>query len=143
MTKIAPRAKPTPAELNILRLLWSIGPATAKQVHEAAQKERPEIAYAAVLRLLQVMHSKGHLSRDESEKAHVYTAIEEQDHLQTNLLKDLIQKAFSGSAKALVLAALKTHVSAKERAEIQRFLDDDETPAPTSASSKKSKGERS
>lgn len=142
MTKAAPRAKPTPAELNMLRLLWSIGPATAKQVHEAAQKERPEIAYAAVLRMLQVMHSKGHLSRDESEKAHVYTAIEEQDHLQTNLLKDLIQKAFSGSAKALVLAALKTHVSAKERAEIQRFLDDDEAPTTSQTPSKKSKGER-
>lgn len=143
MTKTAPRPKPTPAELNMLRLLWNIGPATAKQVHEAAQKERPDIAYAAVLRLLQVMHNKGHLSRDESEKAHVYAAIEEQDHLQTNLLKDLIQKAFSGSAKALVLAALKTHVSAKERAEIQRFLDEDETPNPTPAPSKKSKGERS
>ena len=143
MTKTAPRPKPTPAELNLLRLLWSIGPATAKQVHEAAQKERPDIAYAAVLRMLQVMHSKGHLSRDESEKAHVYTAIEEQDHLQTNLLKELIQKAFSGSAKALVLAALKTHVSAKERAEIQRFLDDEETLTPPPASSKKSKGERS
>lgn len=149
MTKPTPRPKPTPAELNMLRLLWSIGPATAKQVHEAAQKERPEVAYAAVLRLLQVMHSKGHLSRDESEKAHVYTAIEEQDHLQTNLLKDLIQKAFSGSAKALVLAALKTHVSDKERAEIQRFLDDSEEQASASIAPnstkavKKNKGDRS
>lgn len=114
--------KPTAAEMELMRLLWVLGPATAKQVHEAAMKERPEIAYASVLRMLQVMHSKGQLRRDESQKAHVYAAVEEQDTLQTNLVKDLIQKAFSGSAKALVLAALRSHVSKEEREEIQKFL---------------------
>ncbi|GGW99318.1 hypothetical protein GCM10011282_01390 [Undibacterium macrobrachii] len=109
-----------------MRLLWVLGPATAKQVHEAAMKERPEIAYASVLRMLQVMHSKGQLRRDESQKAHVYAAVEEQDTLQTNLVKDLIQKAFSGSAKALVLAALRSHVSKEEREEIQKFLHGDD-----------------
>jgi predicted transcriptional regulator len=72
------------------------------------------------------MHSKGQLQRDESQKAHVYAAVEEQDALQTNLIKDLIQKAFSGSAKALVLAALRTQVSKEEREEIQKFLHGDE-----------------
>ncbi|MBC3809452.1 BlaI/MecI/CopY family transcriptional regulator [Undibacterium seohonense] len=118
--------KPTRAEMELMRLLWVLGPATAKQVHEAAQKERSEIAYASVLRMLQVMHSKGQLRRDESQKAHVYAAVEEQDALQTNLVKDLIQKAFSGSAKALVLAALRSHVSKEEREEIQKFLHGDE-----------------
>ncbi len=118
--------KPTAAEMELMRLLWVLGPATAKQVHEAALKERPEIAYASVLRMLQVMHSKGQLQRDESQKAHVYAAVEEQDTLQTNLIKDLIQKAFSGSAKALVLAALRTQVSKEEREEIQKFLHGDE-----------------
>nr|WP_315481141.1 BlaI/MecI/CopY family transcriptional regulator [uncultured Undibacterium sp.] len=118
--------KPTAAEMELMRLLWVLGPATAKQVHEAALKERPEIAYASVLRMLQVMHSKGQLQRDESQKAHVYAAVEEQDTLQTNLVKDLIQKAFSGSAKALVLAALRSHVSKEEREEIQKFLHGDE-----------------
>ncbi len=118
--------KPTSAEMELMRLLWVLGPATAKQVHEAALKERPEIAYASVLRMLQVMHSKGQLQRDESQKAHVYAAVEEQDALQTNLIKDLIQKAFSGSAKALVLAALRTQVSKEEREEIQKFLHGDE-----------------
>lgn len=89
-------------------------------------KERPEIAYASVLRMLQVMHSKGQLRRDESQRAHVYAVVEEQDTLQTNLVKDLIQKAFSGSAKALVLAALRTHVSKEERKEIQQFLHGDD-----------------
>ncbi|MBY0574389.1 MAG: BlaI/MecI/CopY family transcriptional regulator, partial [Undibacterium sp.] len=117
--------KPTAAEMELLRLIWSIGPSTAKQVHEAAMQERPEIAYASVLRMLQVMHGKGQLSRDESQRAHIYSAAEEQDLLQTNMVKDLIHKAFSGSAKALVLAALRSHVSKEERAEIQAFLHDD------------------
>jgi predicted transcriptional regulator len=116
------KPKPTAAEMEIFKLLWVLGPATAKQVHEAGVKERPELAYASVLRMLQVMHSKGLLNRDESQRAHVYSAVEAQDDLQTNLVKDLIHKAFSGSAKALVLAALRTHVSKEERAEIQKFL---------------------
>lgn len=116
--------KPTAAELEMLRLLFALGPATAKQVHAAALDTRPDMNYATVLRLLQVMHTKGLLKRDESQRAHVYAPLQEQDAIQTNLLKDLIQKAFSGSGKALVLAALRGgHVSKKERAEIQALLD--------------------
>ncbi|MQA19238.1 MULTISPECIES: BlaI/MecI/CopY family transcriptional regulator [Telluria group] len=116
--------KPTPSELEMLRLLWQSGPATAKQVHQAAVEARPDMNYATVLRLLQVMHTKGLLTRDESQRAHIYAPAQEQDSLQTNLLKELIQKAFSGSGKALVLAALRGgHVSKKEREEIQALLD--------------------
>ena len=119
-----PVTKPTPAELEMLRLLWASGPATAKQVHQAALASRPDMNYATVLRLLQVMHSKGILSRDESQRAHIYAPAQAQDALQTNLLKELIQKALAGSGKALVLAALRGgHVSKKERAEIQALLD--------------------
>ena len=78
----------------------------------AALETRPDMNYATVLRLLQVMHTKGLLTRDESQRAHVYAPVEEQESVQTNLLQDLIQKAFSGSGKALVLAALRGgHVS--------------------------------
>jgi predicted transcriptional regulator len=123
MTNVAP-PKPTASELEMLRLLFALGPATAKQVHAAALETRPDMNYATVLRLLQVMHTKGLLTRDESQRAHVYAPAQEQDSIQTNLLKDLIQKAFSGSGKALVLAALRGgHVSKKERAEIQALLD--------------------
>ena len=123
MTTVAP-PKPTAAELEMLRLLFALGPATAKQVHAAALETRPDMNYATVLRLLQVMHTKGLLTRDESQRAHVYAPAQEQDSIQTNLLKDLIQKAFSGSGKALVLAALRGgHVNKKERAEIQALLD--------------------
>lgn len=118
--------KPTPSELEMLRLLYELGPATARQVHEAARAARPDLTYANVLRLLQVMHGKGLLERDESARAHVYAPAQAQDSIQTNLLKDLIHKAFSGSGKALVLAALRGgHVTARERAEIAALLDQD------------------
>jgi predicted transcriptional regulator len=118
--------KPTAAELELLRLIWQLEPATAKQVHQAALKERPEMAYATVLRLMQIMHTKGLLNRDESQRSHIYSAAQAQDSLQTNMLKDLIHKAFSGSAKDLVMAALRGHVSKEERDEIQKFLHGDD-----------------
>ncbi|MCR6496485.1 BlaI/MecI/CopY family transcriptional regulator [Thermomonas sp. S9] len=117
--------KPTPAELEVLRTLWQLGPSTARQVHEAQQRERPELSYANVLRLLQIMHGKGLLSRDERQRAHVYAPVQAQGSLQNRLLDDLIHKAFSGSGKALVMAALRgNRVSDEERAEIQRFLEE-------------------
>ncbi len=117
--------RPTPAELELLRTLWQLGPSTVKQVHEARQQERPDLAYAAVLRLMQIMHGKGLLTRDESQRSHVYAAAQPQDSLQTRLLDDLIHKAFAGSGKELVMAALRSgSVSDAERDEIQRFLED-------------------
>lgn len=116
--------KPTPAELDLLQVLWPLGAATAKQVHEAMLPQRPDVTYATVLRLMQVMHGKGLLSRDESERSHVYAPLHARDALQTNLLQDLMQRAFSGSAKALVLAALKSGISKKEREEIEQLLKD-------------------
>src|SRR5262245_49839775 len=114
--------KPTAAELDLLRVIWQLGPSTVKDVHAALVRERPELTYATVLRLMQVMHGKGLLVRDESERSHVYAAAHAKDALQTNLLGDLIAKAFAGSGKALVLAALDRHVTDKEREEIERFL---------------------
>ena len=114
--------KPTPSELELLRILWQTGPSTARQVHEAVATDRPDMTAATVLRLLQLMHAKGLLLRDESQRAHVYSPAQPQDALQTSLVSELIVKAFSGSGKALVLAALRGHVSKKEREEIQQIL---------------------
>lgn len=122
MTKTPAPPKPTAAELDLLQVLWPLGSATAKQVHQQIQRDRPDVTYANVLRLMQVMHTKGLLIRDESERSHVYAPAQPKDSLQTNLLKDLMQRAFSGSAKALVLAALKTGISKKEREEIEKLL---------------------
>ncbi|MBF6024601.1 BlaI/MecI/CopY family transcriptional regulator [Lysobacter niastensis] len=123
--KPAKPPKPTAAELDLLRVIWKLGPSTVKDVHHARLAEVPDLAYANVLRLMQVMHGKGLLIRDESQRSHVYAAAHAQDALQTNLLRDLIQKAFSGSGKDLVLAALSSHVTDKERDEIRQLLKQD------------------
>lgn len=123
MAKTPPLPKPTAAELDLLRILWPLGAATVKQVHEVAQKERADSSYATVLRLMQIMHGKGLLIRDESERSHVYAAAQAQDSLRNGLLKELIHKAYSGSGKELVMAALRGHVTDQEREEIQKFLD--------------------
>ena len=122
MAKTPSPPKPTAAELDRLPTLWPLGAATAKQVHQAILQERPDVTYSTVLRLMQIMHTKGLLIRDESARSHVYAPAQAQDSLQSNLLKDLIQKAFSGSAKALVMAALKSGISKKEREEIEKLL---------------------
>lgn len=118
--------KPTAAELELLQALWPLGTATAKQVHEAMRADKPDLAYSAVLRLMQIMHTKGILTRDESQRSHIYAPAQAQDALQSSLLKDLMQKAFAGSAKALVLAALRSGISKKERAEIEKLLKDEQ-----------------
>jgi predicted transcriptional regulator len=114
--------KPTGAELDLLRTIWRVGPATVKEIHQVLQKDRPAVTYATVLRLMQVMHAKGLLIRDESQRSHVYAAAHAQDLLRSSLLTELIQKAFSGSGKELVLAALDGHVSRREREEIKQLL---------------------
>ncbi|KQW42869.1 MULTISPECIES: BlaI/MecI/CopY family transcriptional regulator [unclassified Roseateles] len=121
-SKSSPPVRPTTAELDLLQVLWRLGPADAKTVHEALLPDRPDATYATVLRQLQVMHGKGLLNRDESQRPQRYAALHAQDKLQQSLVKDFIAKAFAGSGKALVLAALKSHVSAKERAEIRQLL---------------------
>jgi len=114
--------RPTDVELSILRVLWNLGPATVKQVHQVINGER-EISYTGVLRMLQVMFEKGLVVRNEQERSHVYQPTHGQDATQTGLVADLMQRAFAGSAKALVVAALKSgSVSAQERAEIRTLL---------------------
>jgi predicted transcriptional regulator len=122
MATTTPIPHPTPAELDLLRILWHLGPADAKQVYETLSLERADASYATVLRQLQLMHGKGMLTRDESQRPQRYAPALVQEKLQTSLLKDLISKVFSGSGKALVLTALKEHVSADERAEIEKIL---------------------
>ncbi|RTL38581.1 MAG: BlaI/MecI/CopY family transcriptional regulator [Burkholderiales bacterium] len=114
--------KPTAAELDLLQVLWRLGAADAKTAHEALLADRPDATYATVLRQLQVMHAKGLVTRDETQRPHLYAPVHAQDKLQQSLVKDFIAKAFAGSGKALVLAALQGHVSAQERAEIRRLL---------------------
>lgn len=121
---------PTPSELDLLRLLWRIGPADARRVHQALAQERPDATYAGVLRHLQLMHAKGLLKRDETQRPQLYAPAIAQEKIQKGLLKDVISKMFAGSGKALVVAALKSHVTAAERAEIARLLRDEDGTDP-------------
>jgi predicted transcriptional regulator len=122
MTRALPR--PTDAELAILRVLWEKGPATVRQVHEALAGAR-ETGYTTTLKLMQIMVEKGLVTRDESTRTHVYTARLTQDQTQRQLVSDLLDRAFGGSAAALVMQALSAHpASADELTEIQRLIDE-------------------
>ena len=115
------RRKPTDAELAILRVLWTRGPSTVREVAETMGREG---AYTTVLKLLQIMTDKGLVRRDESARTHVYEASASADQTQQQLVTDLVNKVFEGSAAKLVMHALATgKASAAELAEIRKLLD--------------------
>ncbi len=114
--------KPTTAELEILAVLWELGPATVKEVHEVINERRPTI-YTTVLKFLQIMSEKGLVERDAANKAHVYRAALSQEQTQKTLVSDLLEKAFRGSALKLVQHILETKpTSAEELAEIRQMI---------------------
>jgi predicted transcriptional regulator len=115
------RRKPTDAELGILRVLWSRGPSTVRQVAEALGREA---GYTTVLKLLQIMTEKRLVVRDEASRTHVYQAAYTEDQTQKQLVSDLLDRAFGGSAAKLVLQALAANkTSPEELAEIRKLLD--------------------
>ena len=115
--------RPTDAELAILRVLWDLGPCTVRQVHEVLSRERPA-AYTTSLKLLQIMTDKGLVSRDERDRSHVYQAKLTEEQTQRQLVRDLLDRAFGGSATKLVMQALAARrASAEELSEIRRLID--------------------
>lgn len=117
--------RPTDAELAILRVLWELGPSTVRDVHTVLEQHQARaLAYTTALKLLQVMHEKGLVVRDESQRSHVYTPTWSEGAIQDRLLGDLVDKAFGGSAGNLVLRALAERPSdPSEIAEIRALLD--------------------
>jgi len=114
---------PTEAELELLGLLWRLGPSTVRDVHAALPPGR-EVRYTTVLKLLQIMAEKGLVLRDESRRAHVYSAAAQAARTQRRILADLLERAFDGSATRLVQQALSSRpASAEEIREIREFLD--------------------
>ena len=116
-------SRPTDGELEILRVLWDEGPCSVRQVQEVLGRTR-EVGYTTVLKLMQIMTEKGLVSRDESQKSHVYHCRASREKTQKQLVRDLIVRAFGGSAEKLVMQALSAEdVSEEELAEIRGFLD--------------------
>ena len=122
------RPHPTPAELAILRVLWRRGKSTVRDVQSELNGDRPDdspAGYTTVLKLMQIMTDKGLVRRDESQRTHVYHATASEDHTQGRLVKDLLERAFGGSAQKLVLHALSAKkASAEEIKEIRSLLDE-------------------
>ena len=113
--------RPTDAELAILRVLWRRGPSTVRQVLEEIGDET---GYTTVLKFLQIMTEKGLVTRDDKERTHVYQASRPEETTQRQLIADLLDRAFSGSAAKLVLQALSAKkASADELRAIRKLLD--------------------
>lgn len=116
--------KPTHAELDILTVLWSRGPTTVREVHEILAARKPT-QYTTVLKVLQIMAEKGLVRRDEKARAHIYEAARPREWTQRQLAGDLLQRAFNGSARSLMLGALSARkASKKELAELRQLLDE-------------------
>ena len=121
-----PTPKPTVMELAILRVLWERGPATVRDVHQVLEGEKPT-GYTTVLKLLQIMTAKGMVTRNEDERAHVYEARQPAENTKRQLVSDLVQRAFSGSASQLMMHALSGQKTTRaEIDEIRRMLDEHE-----------------
>lgn len=115
--------RPTDTELAILRVLWERGPSTVRQVHQTLVRERPT-AYTTALKMLQIMTEKGLVSRDESDRTHVYQARLTEEQTQRQLVGDLLDRAFGGSASKLVMRAIdEARATPDELKEIRRLLD--------------------
>jgi predicted transcriptional regulator len=123
--RTAATPRPTDAELEILNVLWQRGASTVRDVHQAITRTRPAMGYTTVLKLMQIMSEKNLVRRDESQRAHVYEAQLAREQTQQQLIGDLLERAFEGSATKLVMQALNTkQASAEELSTIRAMLDE-------------------
>ena len=118
--------KPTASELEILRVLWTRGPSTVRDVHDALSAKKP-VGYTSILKLMQIMTEKGLVRRDEAQRAHVYEACEPAEKTKRQIAGDVLQRVFEGSARDLMVHALAGRRTSKaEIAELRRLLDEHE-----------------
>lgn len=114
--------KPTDAELEILRVIWLHGPSTVRQINEVLN-EKKEVGYTTTLKLLQIMAQKGIVRADKSDRSHVYIALLKEEETQIHLVDQLLNAAFGGSAKKLVMQALGNGKASKaELEEIKKLI---------------------
>jgi BlaI family transcriptional regulator, penicillinase repressor len=117
--------RPTDSELAILQMLWQNGPSSVRQVLKALNQNREaEAGYTTVLKMMQIMTEKGLVERDESQRPQIYRARLPQEQTQRQLLSHLLERAFDGSAKQLVMQALSAkEISDEELAHVEQLLD--------------------
>jgi BlaI family transcriptional regulator, penicillinase repressor len=121
-----PTRNPTSSELEILHVLWERGPSTVRDVHLALSEKRP-IGYTSVLKLMQIMTAKGTVRRNETQRAHVYEAVEPAEKTKRDLAMDVLQRVFDGSASELMMHALAGRKASKEEIdEMRRLLNEHE-----------------
>lgn len=124
------RDRPTDAEIAVLRILWQRGPSTVRAVHDDLNRTLPAgydrpAGYTSVLKVMQIMAEKKLVARDESARTHVYRAAAPESQTLTRLTADLLDRAFGGSARAMILHALAARPSSPgELAEIRQLIDD-------------------
>ncbi len=115
---------PTDREVAILRVLWDRGPSTVREVHEALHQD-PETGYTTTLKLMQIMVEKGLLVREDDGRRHIYRPTLSEERTQRELVQDLLDRVFAGSAEKLVMRALSAKkVSPKELQRIRKMLDE-------------------
>ncbi len=114
---------PTPSELRILQCLWQHGPCTVREVHDRVETDQA-LSYTTTLKQLQIMHGKGLVARDDSQRAHVFSAVDGQDETQRRMLSDFMGRVYEGSASRLVMQALgiSSAASPDELSEIDRLI---------------------
>src|SRR5580700_1356421 len=119
-----PPQKPTASELEILRVLWTRGPSTVREVHDSLQ-EKKAMGYTSVLKFLQIMTAKGIVRRNETQRAHVYEACLPAEQTKRQFAGDMLQRVFEGSASQLMMHALAgRRASREEIEELRRTLDE-------------------
>lgn len=118
-----PLPRPTEGELELLRILWDRGPSTVRDIHQDLSTRRP-LGYTSVLKLLQIMTEKGLVEREESAKAHVYHPAASQNETQDQLVRDISERLFAGSAAQLAMHALALEPVNDQELEALRTLID-------------------
>jgi BlaI family transcriptional regulator, penicillinase repressor len=116
--------KPTESEMAILQILWEEGPSTVREVHEILSGTK-ESGYTTTLKLMQIMHDKGMLSRNDESKTHIYSALIKKESVQKQVVGNMIKGLFKGSSAKLVMHALGNHrASSEEISEIKKYLNE-------------------
>lgn len=128
--KSEPKFQPTPSELEILHILWSRGPSTVREIHDELSKEK-DVGYTSALKFLQIMTTKGLVTRTEDQRAHIYSANQAAEKTKQQFAADVLKRVFHGSASQLMQHALSgRRGSKKEIDEMRRMLDEYERKLP-------------